>query len=85
MTIGFLTQEVNKMSDIALYNTLRKISDVTDAEAKEVVADVASSKEVATKADLKTVIAESKTEILKQQIVFALFIIIAVGLMVKFL
>ena len=41
------------MSDIALYNTLRKIDGVTDEEAKEAVTDVASSKEVATKADLE--------------------------------
>ena len=41
------------MSDIALYNTLRKIPDVSDAEAKEAVSDVASLKEIATKADLK--------------------------------
>ena len=41
------------MSDIALYNALRKIPDVTDDEAKEAIADVASSKEVATKADLE--------------------------------
>ena len=36
------------MSGIALYNTLRKIPEVSEAEAKEAVADVASSKEVAT-------------------------------------
>ena len=47
------------MSDIALYNTLRKIPDVSDDEAKAAVADVASTKEVATKAD----IAEVKTGI----------------------
>ena len=41
------------MSGIALYNTLRKIPEVSEAEAKEAVADVASSKEVATKADLE--------------------------------
>ena len=35
------------MSDIALYNALRKIPDVSDDEAKEAVADIASSKETA--------------------------------------
>ena len=40
------------MSEIALHNTLRKIPEVSEAEAKEAVADIASSKEVATKADL---------------------------------
>ena len=46
------------MSEIALYNTLRKIPEVSDAEAKEAVADVASSKNVVTKID----IAELKAE-----------------------
>lgn len=40
------------MSEIALYNALKKIDGVTDKKAKEAVADVASSKEVATKADI---------------------------------
>ena len=39
------------MTEIALYNTLRKIPEVSDDEAKEAVADIASSKEVITKAD----------------------------------
>ena len=71
------------MSEIALYNTLRKIPGITDAEAKEAVADVASSKDVAKKADikdmatkadiveLKTTIAELETRILRQQMVIA--------------
>ena len=42
------------MNNIALYNTLRKIPEVTDNEAKEAIANIASSKEVATKADLET-------------------------------
>ena len=46
------------MSEIALYNTLRKIPEVSAAEAKEAVADVASSKNVVTKID----IAELKAE-----------------------
>ena len=37
------------MSDIALYNTLRKIPEVSDDEAKEAVAGIASAKDVATK------------------------------------
>ena len=40
------------MSEIALYNTLRKIDGVSDDEAKEAVANIASSQEVATKSDL---------------------------------
>ena len=46
------------MSDIALYNTLRKIPEVSDAEAKEAVAAVASSKDVATKMDITELKAE---------------------------
>ena len=41
------------MSDIALYNTLRKIPGVSDDEAKEAVTDISSSKETATKADVE--------------------------------
>ena len=40
------------MSDIALYNALRKIPELSDAEAKEAVANIAASKEVVTKVDL---------------------------------
>ena len=50
------------MSEIALYNTLRKIPEVSEAEAKEAVADIASSKEVATKADIGLK-AETKADI----------------------
>ena len=53
------------MSEIALYNTLRKIPEVSEAEAKEAVADVANSKEVVTKADIAKVdktITELKAE-----------------------
>ena len=40
------------MSEIALYDTLRKIPEVSDEEAKQAVADIANSREVATKADI---------------------------------
>ena len=76
------------MFGIALYNALRKIPEISDAEAKEAVADVASSKEVATKSDIaevKTAMTELKLEILKQQLGIAILIIAAVGLMIKFL
>ena len=46
------------MSEIALYNILRRIPDTTDDEVERAVADVAKTKDVATKAD----IAELKTE-----------------------
>ena len=51
------------MSEITLYNTLRKIPDVSDAEAKEAVAHVASSKDVATKIDITELKAETKADI----------------------
>ena len=54
------------MFGIALYNTLRKIDGVTDEEAKEAVADVARSKEVATKADLKAGLAELETRLIEK-------------------
>ena len=54
------------MFGIALYNTLRKIDGVTDEEAKEAVADVASSKDVATKADLKAGLAELETRLIEK-------------------
>ena len=80
------------MSDIALYNILRKIDGVSDDEAKEAVADVANSKEVATKADLKAeiakvdkAIAELEARLIKQIYAVAGIIIAAVGLMIKFL
>ena len=68
------------MSEIALYNALTKLGLKPD-EAKEAVADVASSKNVATKADL----AELETRLTKQIYAVAGIIIAAVGLMIKFL
>ena len=53
------------MSEIALYNTLRKIPEVSEVEAKEAVADVANSKEVATKADIAELKAATKADIAK--------------------
>ena len=73
------------MSEIALYDTLRKIDGVTDAEAKEAVADVANSKDVATKMDLL----ELKYQLTWRMIIVGLgvaaIVIAAVGLMIRFL
>ena len=64
---------------------LRKIPDATDDEAKEAIADIASSKEAATKADL----VELEIRLIKQIYAVAGIIIVvviaAVGLMIKFL
>ena len=51
------------MTEIALYDTLRKIDGVSDAEAKEAVADIATSREVATKADIAELKASTKADI----------------------
>ena len=53
------------MSEIALYNALTKLGLKPD-EAKEAVADVASSKDVATKADLKAGLAELETRLIEK-------------------
>ena len=55
------------MSEIALYNTLRKIPEVSEVEAKEAVADIANSKEVATKADIAELKAATKADIAELQ------------------
>ena len=54
------------MSDIALYNLLKRIPDATDDEVEKAVADVASSKDMATKSDIyeiKVAIAKLETEL----------------------
>ena len=53
--------------------------------ALEAIADIASSKDMATRADLRAALAELKAETLKQQLVVAVLIIAAVGSMIKFL
>ena len=80
------------MADIALYNLLRRIPDATDDEVERAVNDVASSREVATKADLanlETRIIEKMANLetrLTRQMYGAVGIILAgVGLMIKFL
>ena len=76
------------MSDIALYTTLRKIDGVTDGEAKEVIADIASLKDVTTKSDLvriEKIIAELETRLTRQMYAVAGIVIAAVGVIVKIL
>ena len=74
------------MSEIALYDTLRKIDGVSDAEAKEAVADVASTKEVATKADIAEVkgeIRELKAELKATQWMLGLLFVMNVAILIK--
>ena len=64
-----------------VYEAIKKIPGMTADEAHEVVSKLSKTDDVATKADL----AELKAELLKQQVVVALLVIAAVGLMIKFL
>ena len=69
------------MSEIALYELLRRIPEVSNDEAKAAVADVASAKEVATKSDIR----EIKTELkymrwllgFMSAMMFAMFVMLA--------
>ena len=87
------------MSEIGLYNALTKLGLEPD-EAKDAVADVASSKEVATKADLNAGLAALETRLIEKmsdqegrltKLIYAVVaintgvIIAAIGLMIKFL
>ena len=80
------------MSEIALYNLLKRIPDATDEEVEKAVADVASTKEVATKADLAKLetrviekVANLDAKLTKQMYASVGIIIAAVGVMIKFL
>ena len=55
------------MSDITLYNALKKLG-LEPNEAKEAVTDIASSKDVATKADVKDL--ATKTDIVRLETEF---------------
>ena len=90
-----LQKERKKMAGIALYNALTKLG-LEPEEAKEAVAGVASSKEIATKSDLKIALAELETKLTekianqearlsRQMYTVTGITIAAVGLMIKFL
>ena len=70
------------MTDIALYNLLRRIPDATDDEVEKAVNDVASSKDIATKEYIKAEIANLETRLTNRIYAVAGVIIAAVGLMV---
>ena len=70
------------MSGIALYNTLRKIPEVSEAEAKEAVVDITSSKEVATKADLATLETRLIEEMAKLEARIFKQLIVGVGIII---
>ena len=70
------------MTDIALYNILRKVDGVTDAGAKEAVTNLADSKDVTTKADLETGLANLEVRLVKQMYAVGGMVIAAVGIIV---
>ena len=55
------------MTEIALYNILRRVPDTTDNEARDAAADIANSKEVATKSDIKNMATKSDIAELKAE------------------
>ena len=84
------------MSDIALYNLLKRIPDATDEEIEKAVADFAVSKEVSTKADLANLetrviekVANLEAKLTRQMYAVGGVIIIVntavIGLMIRFL
>ena len=76
------------MSEIALYNLLKRIPDATTNEVEKAVADVASSKEVATKTDLAKLEGFIKESIakLEAQLTWRLIIAISIAVgIIKFL
>lgn len=79
------------MSEIALYDALTKLG-LDPKEAKEAVVDVASSKDIATKADLANLesrviekMANLETRLARQTYAAVGIILAGVGLMIKFL
>ena len=75
------------MSHIALYNLLKRIPAATDEEIERAVADVASTKEVATKTDIVRIegaIAEVKTELKYLRWLIVVVVGIAVGVIKYF-
>ena len=66
------------MSNIALYNVLKKVG-ATHEEAEQAVADVASSKDIATKADIEKL--EGKVAAIQWMV--GLLVVMNVGLFVK--
>ena len=76
------------MSEIALYNLLKRIPDATDEEVEKAVADVARKDEVATKsdiADIKTDIADIKTDIAKLETSITWRLVVGLGIVVAIL
>ena len=73
------------MSEIALYEVLKQIPDVTDEQAKAAVSDVAKKEEVATKLDIVELKAELKTDIAKLETTLTWRLVIGLGVVVAIL
>ena len=73
------------MSEIALYEVLKQIPDVTDEQAKAAVSDVAKKEEVATKLDIVELKAELKTDITKLETTLTWRLVIGLGVVVAIL
>ena len=74
------------MTSIALYEALKKISDLSDSEAKEAFTDIASSKDVATKTDIvrvESIIAEMKTGFKYMRWILGLIFIMNAAILIK--
>ena len=74
------------MSEIALYEVLKQIPNVTDEQAKAAVVDVTKKEEVATKSDIKDMATKSdlanlEIRLVKQMYSMAGLIVGSIGLM----
>ena len=63
------------MSDIALYNLLKRIPDATNDEVERAVVNVVSSKEIATKDYIDAVIAKQDARLTWRMVIIGLAII----------
>ena len=74
------------MSEIALYNILKKIDGTTDEEIEKAVSDVVCSKDVATKADLLRIekdLGELKAEVKAMKWMGGIIIAMNAGIFIK--
>ena len=74
------------MSEIALYNILKKIDGTTDEEIEKAVSDVVRAKDVATKADLLRIekdLGELKAEVKAMKWMGGIIIAMNAGIFIK--
>ena len=77
------------MSDAVLYGLFKQIPNATDEQIEKAVESIASTKDVATKSDLRIGLAELETRLVKQLYHVAGIIVVAnaviMGLLIRFL